>query len=63
MKVTACPTREGLSEETNRVLVVNCDTTDWLNTGDVLPVLLASPPYCAVMERVPAVAKDVVRLA
>lgn len=43
------------------MLVENFVTTDWLRTVEVFPVLLESPAYCAVMDRVPAVANDVVK--
>lgn len=62
VNVTSCPTKEGLGEETSMVVVANFATTDWLSAEEVLLRLLLSPAYCAVMERVPAVAKDVVKL-
>jgi hypothetical protein len=53
---------DGFSEEVTTVVVANFESTDWLR-AEVLPVLLISPTYCTVMERLPAVANDVVRLA
>ena len=63
VNVTAWPTNEGFSEEVIVVVVENFATTDWLNADEVLAVLLASPPYCTVIERAPVVEKEVVRFA
>lgn len=48
VKVTACPTSEGLSDEV-RVFVVDVIITS-LKTEAVLPTLLVSPLYFAEME-------------
>jgi hypothetical protein len=63
LNVTDCPTNAGFTEEVTFVVVENFATTDWLKAAEVLPTLFASPPYCAVIERIPTVANEVVRLA
>ena len=52
VKVTACPTLVGLEEEVTAVLVAILFTTCF-STGEVLAVKFASPPYAAVMLKVP----------
>lgn len=47
VKVTASPEVDGLGEEVSVAELVASVTTSF-STGDVLPALLASPPYTAV---------------
>ena len=63
VSLTACPIYEGFTDEATVVVVASFATTDSLSAGEALPVSFVSPAYCAVMERVPAVANEVVRLA
>ena len=62
VRVTGWPNTDGLGEDATVVVVAA-----WLTTGDtvgeVLPVKLASPPYTAVMERVPTARVEVVKVA
>ena len=48
VKVTASPTSDGLSEEERETVLVAFDTF-WLIEGEMLPELLASPEYWAVI--------------
>jgi hypothetical protein len=52
VKVTVCPTVVGFEEDVVAVLVAILFTTCF-NTGEVLEVKCASPPYTAVMLKVP----------
>jgi hypothetical protein len=52
VKVTDCPNVDGLTDETTAVEVPALFTV-WVNTGDVLPLKLALPEYCAVIECAP----------
>ena len=61
MKVIACPITDGFGEEL--MLVVVAAAIFSLRIADVLPTLLESPLYCAVMEYVPPAAKEVMKLA
>jgi hypothetical protein len=49
VKVTLCPTTDGLSDEVTVVVVLALFTT-WVNTALVLPLKLESPLYFAVIE-------------
>jgi len=60
VNVTDCPRYDGFREELTVVDVGSWFTTDWLSVGEVLARLFASPEYCAVIEREPVVANDVV---
>ena len=62
VKVTAFPTVEGFKEDVTAVVVVFLFTT-WLTAAEVLVRKVASPPYTAVMEWVPAVRVAVVKVA
>jgi hypothetical protein len=52
VKVTACPTLVGFEEEVTAVLVAILLTTCF-SKGEVLAVKFASPPYAAVILKVP----------
>lgn len=62
VNVMTCPTTAGLLEDPS-VVVVEAWFTVWMSAGDVLPAYVASPPYTAVMEWLPAVSKEVAKLA
>ena len=62
VKVTAFPTVEGFKEDVTAVVVVFLFTT-WLTAAEVLVRKVASPPYTAVMEWVPAVSAEVEKVA
>jgi len=62
VKVTGTPVFAGLVLDAN-VIVVVAPFTVCESTGDVLPVWVASPLYCAVMECVPTARVDVENVA
>jgi hypothetical protein len=62
VKVTACPTDEGLTEDVSVVVVVACVTV-CERADDELPRKLVSPPYSAVMAWVPVERLDVLKAA
>lgn len=61
VKVTFCPTDEGLMEDANDI-VVEAFTT-WVNAGEVLEALFASPLYVAVILCEPAAKDEVFKVA
>jgi hypothetical protein len=62
VNVTDCPKVEGFSEEVKVVVVVALLTTCF-NAFDVLLAKFESPPYTAVIELVPTLRVEVVKLA
>jgi hypothetical protein len=49
MKLVDCPNTEGFWDDRTAV-VEDAFVTDCINTGDMLPAKLLSPPYTAVIE-------------
>jgi hypothetical protein len=64
VKVTDCPTVDGLKDEVRLVVVeIRAGLITSLKIDEVLLTLLASPLYLAVMEYVPALLNEVFRVA
>jgi hypothetical protein len=62
VKVTDCPTFEGLSDDVTVVEVVALSTT-CLFGFEVLAIRFVSPPYTAVIEFAPTTSVEVVKVA
>jgi hypothetical protein len=62
VKVTCTPSPAGFKLEVSAVVVASPLIT-WISTDDVLPALLESPPYTAVIESEPAGSEEVVSVA
>lgn len=63
INVTDCPYVDGFSDEVIAEVVVIALLTLCVNTGDVLPVKFASPPYIAVIEWEPIAKVEVAKAA
>ena len=62
VKVTGCPTPDGLADELMAVVVVAC-VTDCATTGEVLPANVVFAAYDAEIECTPAARSTVVNVA
>ena|SRR5690242_19707847 len=62
VNVIACPTVEGFDEEVSVAALVVCSTV-WFNAADVLPRLLVSPRYTAIIGYGSAFRLDLARVA
>src|SRR5580698_4081719 len=65
VNVTLAPVVDGFSDDATAVVVLALPApfTTCVNAGEVLAAKLVSPPYCAVIEWLPAVSADVINVA